>query len=305
MSPEAQPQASTRETPAARLRAMIRSGRMVIAPGVYDGVSANLVVRAGFEAAYMSGGSTAVALTGMPDLGLTTMTEMADQVGRLAAVMPVPMIADADTGFGGPLHAQRTIRAYERAGAAALHLEDQEFPKRCGHLQGKKLVPAGEFVAKLEAVVDARTDPDFMIIARTDAIAVAGFDEAVRRAKLYVAAGADMVFFEAPQSLEQIEQGPSRVDAPVMFNSLPSSAVTPEVPMEQLEQWGYAVTIAPAACLAPHMAAVQAALLELRATGREIPPAVSLQEMFNLVGLRDLLALSERYVTRPDAALGS
>lgn len=284
----------------AALRALIADGGMVVAPGVYDGVSAHAVQSAGFDAAYMSGGSLAVSLTGFPDLGFTTLTEVAGQLDRITNVLSVPLIADGDTGYGGPLQVQRTMRAYERAGAAAIQLEDQEFPKRCGHLRGKSLIPAEEFAMKIRAAVDARTDPNFMIIARTDAIATHGFDEAVRRVEMYVEAGADIIFVEAQETLDQVKQVPKIVDVPTLFNYLPASSVSPDVSLDDLEEWGYSVVIASGACLWPHVAAVRDAMAALKKNRAELTPTISLVDIFESAGLSDWLAVSERYATPVD-----
>ena len=186
------------------LRALIGRDTVVVAPGVYDGMSARLVQRAGFAAVYATGGGIARSM-GYPDLGLLGLTEVADRLAIIVEHAGVPVIADADTGYGNTLNVRRTIREFERAGVAALHLEDQTFPKRCGHLDDKTVVPAGEMVQKLRAARDAATDGDLVLIARTDAIAVEGLDAAIERALAYAAAGADVVFVEAPISEAQME----------------------------------------------------------------------------------------------------
>src|SRR5947199_568933 len=201
-------------TRAAKLRQLLKQD-MIVAPGAYDCISARTIEQAGFSAVYMTGAGTAATL-GYPDYGLLSMSEMAENAGRLAAAVGVPVIADADTGYGNELNVTRTVREYERAGVAAIHLEDQEFPKRCGHLDDKRIVERGAFLAKIRAAVAARRDPDFMIIARTDARAVVGFDEAVSRANESLSAGADMAFVEAPQTVEEIAAIPERVNGPCL-----------------------------------------------------------------------------------------
>src|SRR5690349_12432550 len=194
-------------TQAGRFRELMRRDGMVVAPGAYDCITARLIERAEFEAVYMTGAGTA-AMLGYPDFGLVTMSEMAANAGRIAAAVEVPIIADADTGYGNELNVVRTVREYERAGVAGIHIEDQGFPKKCGHLDDKEIVPREDWLAKLRAAVAARRDRDFLVIARTDARAVLGFDEAVARGNDALEAGADMVFLEAPQTIEEVAAVP-------------------------------------------------------------------------------------------------
>src|SRR5579875_3465951 len=188
-----------------RLRSLLAGSDLIIAPGAYDGLSARLIAHSGFPAVYMTGFGTSASVLGMPDVGLLTMSEMVSRAAALAAVTgEVPLIADADTGYGNPLNVRRTVREYERAGVAGLHLEDQVWPKKCGHMEGKQVIPMEEMVQKVRAAVEAREDPDFVIIARTDAAAVLGFEEALRRGRAYREAGADVIFIEAPRTLEEL-----------------------------------------------------------------------------------------------------
>src|SRR5439155_17692578 len=189
---------------AARLRALLEQDAILVAPGAYDCISACTIEQAGFAAVYMTGAGTAATL-GYPDYGLLTMSEMADNAGRLAAAVDVPVIADADTGYGNELNVTRTVREYEKRGVAGLHIEDQGFPKKCGHLDDKTVIALDEYLAKIRAAAAARTDPDFLLIARTDSRAVIGFEEAVTRMNAALAAGADMAFLEPPQTLAEIE----------------------------------------------------------------------------------------------------
>src|SRR5215470_17568970 len=183
-----------------RLRELLAGPDLVVAPGAYDALSARLVAQAGFSAAYMTGFGTAASTLGQPDVGLVTMSEMVNRAAALTSVMgDCPLIADADTGYGNPINIRRTLREYERAGVAAIHIEDQVWPKKCGHMEGKQVIPQDEMVQKVRAAVDARSDPDFVLIARTDANAVSGFDDALQRAHAYHEAGADVIFFEAPR----------------------------------------------------------------------------------------------------------
>jgi len=246
----------------------------------------------------MTGAGVAMALTGLPDLGLTSMTEMAGQAARIATACPLPIVADADTGFGNALHVQRTVREYERAGLAALHLEDQTFPKRCGHLLDKSVIDAAEFADKIRAAVEARTDSGLVIIARTDARGPLGFDEAIRRANVYAAAGADMIFVEAPQTVEEIAAIPAAVGAPVMFNVV-AGGRSPKVADEQLAEWGYAMAIKPGLLLG---AVVQTMIATLARHGAPTPMDGQLAGpagLFGVVGLQDWLAVAERYGSPP------
>jgi 2-methylisocitrate lyase-like PEP mutase family enzyme len=226
-----------------QLRELLRAGDVVVAPGVWDGLSARLVARAGFPAAYATGGGIARSM-GYPDLGLLSLSEIASRLANIVEHAGVPVIADADTGYGNALNAQRAVHEFERAGVAALHLEDQTFPKRCGHYDDKSVVPAGEMAQKLRAARDAMTDSDIVLIARTDALAVEGLDAAVERAHVYAAAGADVIFIEAPVSVEQIEAIAQRVPQPKLINMF-QGGKTPLVPVARLKALGYQIVIIP------------------------------------------------------------
>ena len=226
-----------------QLRALLRGNDVVVAPGVWDGLSARLVARAGFPAAYATGGGIARSM-GYPDLGLLSLSEIASRLANIVEHASVPVIADADTGYGNALNAQRAVREFERAGVAALHLEDQTFPKRCGHYDDKSVVPAVEMAQKLRAARDAMTDADIVLIARTDALAVEGLDAAIERAQAYAAAGADMIFIEAPVSLEQIEAIARRLPQPKLINMF-QGGKTPLVPVARLKELGYQIVIIP------------------------------------------------------------
>jgi len=229
--------------PTTRLRQLVTSGDVVVAPGVYDGLSARLAARAGFSAIYATGGGIARSM-GYPDLGLLSASEIVERLANIVEQAGVPVIADADTGYGNALNVRRAVREFERAGVAAFHLEDQTFPKRCGHYDDKSVVPTAEMVQKLRAARDALSDPDLLLIARTDALAVEGFDAAIERAHAYVAAGADVTFVEAPTTEAEIEAIATRVRAPQLINMF-QGGKTPLVPLAKLRQWGYRIVIIP------------------------------------------------------------
>ena len=224
-----------RMTQAASFRSLLRRDGMVVAPGAYDCITAKLIEQAGFAAVYMTGAGTA-AMLGYPDFGLVTMSEMVANAGRIAAAVALPVIADADTGYGNELNVLRTVREFERAGVAGIHIEDQEFPKKCGHLEGKQIIPREDYIAKIRAAAAARRERDFMIIARTDSRAVAGFDEAVGRANAALSAGADMAFVEAPQTEEEVAAVPRLVNGPCLLNVV-RGGKTPDLDLREAERW--------------------------------------------------------------------
>src|SRR5262252_5897990 len=201
-----------------RLRSMLEAPGIIVAPGAYDGFSARLVEAAGFRCVYMTGAGTAASHLGLPDLGLATQTEMANHAGHLASCVSLPVIADADTGYGNVLNVVRTVREYERAGVAGLHMEDQVAPKKCGHIAGKQITPTQEFCDKIRAASEYRTDPDFVIIARTDARAVTSLDDAIDRGNRAAEAGADVIFVEAPQTEDEIQRVAREIKAPLLAN---------------------------------------------------------------------------------------
>ncbi len=225
----------------ARLRARVQDGKILLVPGVYDGLSARLAERAGAEAVYLSGSGVASSM-GVPDIGLLAFNEMRERLAQIVDVVQVPVIADADTGYGGPLNVVRTVRAFERAGASAIQLEDQVFPKRCGHFEGKRVIPLEEMLAKLYAALDAREDENVLIIARTDARATHGLEEALRRGRAFAEAGADLVFIEAPRSWEELARIPREIPAPLLVN-LPEGGKTPFLPLREFERFGYRVVV--------------------------------------------------------------
>lgn len=266
---------------------------MVVAPGAFNGMTARIVEQAGFPAVYMTGAGTSLSL-GYPDLGLVTLTEMAGNAGVMARSVGIPVVADADTGYGNELNVTRTVREYQRSGVAGLHLEDQVSPKRCGHMDGKQVVGRAEYLANIRAAVRARTDPDFVIIARTDARAVLGFDEAIARANEALALGADLAFVEAPQTLDEVADIPRRVQGPCLLNIAPGGK-GPTIPLQEAEEMGYRLAIVPGLLLMTVIESCDAALRELKE--HRYPPrnyaGMTVGEMFRRFGADDWDALRQ------------
>jgi 2-methylisocitrate lyase-like PEP mutase family enzyme len=286
---------------AKELRDLIRRDGMTIAPGAYDCITATLIAQAGFPVVYMTGAGTA-ASHGYPDYGLLTMSEMVGNASRIAAVIDLPVIADADTGFGNELNVVRTVREFERHGIAAIHIEDQAFPKRCGHLDNKEIIALDDYVAKIRAAVDARRSPDFVIIARTDARAVAGFEEAVRRANAALAAGADVAFVEAPQTLDEVRAVPGLVAGPCLLNVV-RRGKTPPVELDAAQAMGYKLAILPTLLFRGVMGCCEELLAQLKTGVFPAPPKdLSPQEAFARFGAAQWDALRERYRAAPTAA---
>jgi 2-methylisocitrate lyase-like PEP mutase family enzyme len=285
-----------------RLRQMLASDDLVVAPFVFDAFQAKLVERVGFLAAYMTGFGTAAA-RGLPDVGLVTLTEMAANARSIAAAVSIPVICDADTGYGNPLNVMRTVREYEVAGAAALHLEDQVFPKKCGFMRGKQVVPAEEHVQKLRAALDARTDPDFVIIARTDALAVHGWDEALRRCRMYHAAGADLVFMDGIRTAD---------DLAIYARELPGIPKLLNgqlVPTHEVQRLGFKVNICGVTLMTVYRA-LHTALTELKETGAgasmeqdmlDHPGAAAWDAITDLLGLPAVYETEAKYGVTSEA----
>ena len=254
------------------LRARLAGERILVAPGVFDALSATLAEAAGFEALYLSGAAVAYTRLGRPDIGLTGATEMADTMALIADRVDVPVIIDADTGFGNALNAQRTMRQYERAGAAALQVEDQRHPKRCGHLKNKSLIGVAEMSGKIRAMADARASDDTLIVARTDAVAVEGFEPALARADAYLEAGADVLFVEAPGSGEQLARIGERFAgrAPLLANMVEGGA-TPPASADELQAQGFSIVIFPGGIVRALARTAQAYYASLREHGSNAP----------------------------------
>jgi 2-methylisocitrate lyase-like PEP mutase family enzyme len=270
--------------------------KMIIAPGAYDGISARLIAEAGYEVIYMTGAGTAASRIGQPDIGLTTMSEMVSNAAMIVECTDLPVIADADTGYGNALNVVRTVREYERANVAGIHLEDQVSPKRCGHLEGKQIVPTEEFVQKIKAAVDTRRNPEFVIIARTDARAVHGFEEAIRRANLYIEAGADVGFVEAPMSVEEMAEIPKLVKGPCLLNMPGPGSKTPALPSGELKKMGYKIVIYPTLTRFV-LLAIRQALRGLKEKGIFWGPEAALPSygFFHAMGLETWEAFDKKY----------
>jgi 2-methylisocitrate lyase-like PEP mutase family enzyme len=284
------------------LRTLVAGRAGLVVPGAYDAVSVKLVERAGFAAAYMTGYGTAASRLGLPDLGFAGLGDMVDQARTLAAAVQIPLIADADTGYGNALSARRTVQQYEAAGVAALHIEDQVAPKRCGHLAGHQVVPRGEFAGKIRAAVEARTDPDFLVIARTDAISAVDLDEALRRGEAAVNAGADVLFIEAPRDEAQVERIARAFSTPLLYNYAPGGR-SPLLPFTRLRELGYAIILLPVDTLLVAARAVADFLADLKRrddVGAMAERYIEFREFNDLIGVTAQLALAERY--RDDGA---
>lgn len=285
------------DKPTAKLRKLLKESRLIMAPGVADAMNARLVAKEGFEAIYMTGSGTASTRLGLPDIGLLTMTEMVDNAERIADAAEIPLIADADTGYGNPINVMRTVRAYERAGVAAIHIEDQQWPKRCGHFSGKTLVPAEEMVNKIKAAVDAKHDGDFMIIARTDAYSVEGYNAAMDRAAMYVEAGADIIFVEELRTVEQLAEVPKRFKVPALYN-MGGSGKTPFLTADEIEELGFSIVIYPNFLMRAAIHAAQSVLRELKSTGslEGIFKRLSgWEERHELLRMSEIQALEKKY----------
>ena len=291
-------------TTTSRFRQMLQEPGIIVAPGAYDCLTATIIQQAGFPAVYMTGAGTSVARLGYPDLALATMTEMLANATDIVSTVDLPVIADADTGYGGILNVQRAVRQYQRTGVAAIHIEDQEFPKRCGHLDNKRVIPEADMVQKIRAAVEARTDPDFTIIVRTDALAVTGWDDSMRRCQAYIEAGADLLFIEALQTPEQAERAVRSFDVPLLYNFV-ETGKSPLIPVAELEQLGFKIVIFPVSALLTVCRAVADVMRQLKQRGTTshlLDRMVSIEECFNIVGLNEMLSQDASYSLEPEPA---
>jgi len=290
---------STGRAPRARLRELLSAGPPVMAPGAYDALSARLVEQAGFDVVYMTGFGTTASLIGRPDVGLLSGSEMVENARRIVAAVDVPVIADADTGYGNAINVVRTVQVYEQAGVAGIQLEDQVTPKKCGHMSGKQLIGADEMVGKLRAAVEARRDPDLLVIARTDAVAVTGTDDAIARARAFADAGADVLFVEAPTSDADIERVAAELRgvAPLVFNWAEGGR-TPPLSLERITELGFSLVIYPIGTLLAATAGIRSLLATLKSDG--VPTAAlddlpAFGEFTDLIGLPEVQRLEQRY----------
>ena len=289
---------------AARFRRLLNEPGIITAPGAYDCLTAAIIEQTGFPAVYMTGAGTSVARIGYPDLALATATEMLANAAAIAAAVSVPVIADADTGYGGTMNVRRTVRDYERAGVAAVHIEDQQFPKRCGHLDNKRVVPIAEMIPKIRAAVDARANDDFTVIVRTDALAVTGWDDTMRRCDAFAAAGADALFVEAIRSPEEAAQIAARTSVPLLYNFV-ETGQSPLLNVAELERIGFKIVIFPGSAFMSVAHTVAKVMAELKAAGtteRLISEMTPLADAFDLVGLSDMLSRDAGYAATAPAA---
>ena len=286
-------------TPRARLRELIEGSAPLVAPGAYDALSARLIEQAGFAAVYMTGFGTTASLIGRPDVGLLSGAEMVDNARRIVSAVDVPVIADADTGYGNAINVVRTVQLYEQAGVAGIQLEDQVMPKKCGHMSGKLLIGADEMVGKLRAAVEARRDPDLLIIARTDAVAVEGVDAAIARARAFADAGADLLFVEAPTSEDDITRVAKELSgvAPLVFNWAEGGR-TPPLSLDRIGELGFSLVIYPIGTLLAATAGIRSLLATLKAEGTPVsalPALPAFDEFTDLIGLPEIQELEQRF----------
>ena len=280
-----------------KLRDLLKGPELLMAPGVADALNARLVAEANFKAIYMTGSGTTASRLGMPDIGLLSVSEMVDNASRIADASELPLISDADTGYGGRLNVYRTIRMFEKAGVAGVHIEDQNWPKRCGHLSGKTIIPAHEMISKIQAACDSRVNDNFVIIARTDALAVEGLNSALDRAEQYAEVGADIIFVESPSTLEEIETIPQKIRKPTLYN-MAASGKTPFLEKNEIEKFGFKVVIYPNFAMLAAVPAVRHYLSELKNSGTVahlVDEMASFQELFNLVGMETVRRMEEKY----------
>ena len=281
-----------------KLRQLIERPGIIVAPGAYDCLTAKIIQQSGFPAVYMTGAGTSVARYGFPDLALASMTEMISNAADITASVSVPVIADADTGYGGLLNVGRTVRKYEQSGVAAIHIEDQEFPKRCGHLDDKRVIPTEDMIPKIMEAVESRTDKDFLIIVRTDALAVTGWEDTMDRCHRYIDAGADVLFVEALRSAEDAQRAVESLPVPLLYNFV-ETGKSPLLSASDLESIGFKIVIFPASNLLLVTATIQKLMAELKEKGTTIgmmEQMVSLQECFELMGLSEMLAVDAKHL---------
>ena len=281
-----------------KLKQLLHAPKLLQAPGAYDVLSARIIAMAGFETVYMTGYGTSASVIGQPDVGFLTATEMAEQARHIVSAIDVPVIADGDTGFGNPMNVVRTVRLYEQAGASGIQLEDQAFPKRCGHMLGRRVISMEEMVQKIKAAVDTRRDGDFVIIARTDARTNHGLDEALRRGEAYRAAGADVLFIESPESVDELKRiGSSFPGTPMLANMIEGGR-TPFLPAADLQALGFGIALYPTGPLYTAAKAVRGYMDELMSTGTtagKVSQMIAFEAFNDLIGLPEYNRLEARY----------
>lgn len=292
----------------ARLAARFRQQELIIAPGMFEMISAKIADQLGFDCLYMTGYGTVASYLGLPDAGIATYSDMVGRVAQFAQVTSTPFIADGDTGYGGLLNVQHTVRGYEAAGASAIQLEDQQFPKKCGHMLGRRVVPVEEMVVKLRVAADSRVDPNFLIIARTDARTTNGLDDALRRGEAYLKAGADVLFIESPETVEEMERiGAAFRGVPLLANMVEGGR-TPMLDARTLQAIGYRIAIFPALGFLAAAAACENAFSTLKATGSSVSvttPLYDFQKMSALMGFGGVAEFDRKYLGMDDAAQAS
>jgi 2-methylisocitrate lyase-like PEP mutase family enzyme len=282
--------------PSPALRQALENGGFIIAPGVFELISALIADRMGFKALYVTGYGTVASALGLPDAGLASYSQMVDRIGRIAAMTKTPIIADADTGYGGLLNVRHTVRGYEQAGVTAIQIEDQEFPKKCGHTPDRRVVPIADMVRKVQVASDSRSSADFLIIARTDARSGKGLDEAIRRGNAYAEAGADIIFIESPESEAELAEIGRRISKPLLANMV-NGGRTPMLPADRLKALGFSIAIYPAVGFLSAGEALRRAYTDLQQNGTstDAVPMYSFSEFNKLVGFDDVWEFERRY----------
>lgn len=278
------------------IAAKVRNQELIVAPGIYDLISAKMADRMGFDALYVTGYGLVASYLGLPDAGLATYSDMLNRISRMCEMTETPVMADADTGYGGLLNVAHTVKGYERAGVAAIQLEDQQFPKKCGHTPNRPVIAKADMVKKIKVACDARTDEDFLIIARTDARAGLGIQEAIERAAAYGEAGADVLFVEAPESIEEMQQVCRSLNKPLLANMV-TGGKTPVLPGSELKELGYTIAIHPAAGFLSCAAGLDKAYQDLKKTGTvtEATPMYDFSEFTKMIGFPDVWEFDKRY----------
>jgi len=282
-----------------KLRTLFKEKKTIIAPGAHDVLTARIIEQTGFDAVYMTGYGTSASMLGKPDVGLLTLTEMVERVRNITDIINVPLIADADTGYGGIINVIRTVREYEKAGVACIQLEDQVAPKKCGHMLGREVIPAEEMVKKIEAAVDARIDPDFMIMARTDARTNYGYEEAIRRCKLYKKAGADIIFYESPENIEEMGKINSELGDTLTLANMIEKGRTPLLNVTELEKLGYNLIIFPVSSVYVTARAVKDLMVYLKKNGTTKDlikdKMIPFEEFNTMIGLNKIKEIELKY----------